>query len=55
MIIGLRYASDSDIKATIKKMQEWLEEARKEGNEHRIATCEETIHNLKGLLQIYNN
>ena len=22
---------------------------------HRIATCEETIYNLKGLLQIYNN
>ncbi len=55
MIFGLRCASDADIKTTIANLQKVLEEAKKEGNEQRIETCEETIHNLKGLLQMYNN
>lgn len=55
MIVGLRCASDSDIKATIAKMKEHLKEAKEAGDEQRIESYEETIHNLKGLLLIYNN
>lgn len=55
MITTIRRASDSEIKSTIALMKKHLEEAKKEGNQFRIETCEETIHNLQGLLQIYNN
>lgn len=54
-VIMLRLASDSDIKKAISNMQGWLEEAKKEGNQFRIQTLEETIKNSKEMLQIRNN